>query len=247
MKKILAIIGSICLIYGIIVLMIIGFGNVFSWFFTALGIFLFLLSFLYRKLSRNGRTVLIGILTIGFLLFASLEAGIICFGHKRPEAGADYLILLGSGVSEKGVSIDFKARIEAAASYLKENTGTDVIATGAQGNNEPVSEASAAREYLIDLGIEEERILLEDQSYSTLQNLQNAKQMIEEQGQSPEDCSIVIVSSSFHLYRAGYIARQIGFTKVSCLGSHGLRILDPQYYTREFFGLVKEWLYFRNK
>ena len=247
MKKLFLVLGSICLIYGIIVLMIIGFGNIFSYFFVLLGILFLLLSVFYPKISKRGRKIILIVFLIGSFLFGFLETRIVVYGMKQPENGADYVILLGSDVSEKGPSIDFMARIRAAQAYLKENPDTEVIVTGAKGSNEPVTEASAARDCLIEFGIEEKRILLEDQSYSTLQNLQNSRKLIEKKGKDIDDCNVVIVSSSFHLYRARYIAEQIGFAKISCLGSHGLRILDPQYYSREFFACIKEWLYFRNK
>ena len=247
MKKLFLFIGSICVIYGIIVLLIIGFGNIFSWFFALLGILFLLLSFIYGKLSQKGRGITILALLLSLSVFVSLEMRIISFGSRQPEAGADYVILLGSGVSETGPSIDFMARIRAAERYLKDNPETAVIVTGATGNNEPVSEASAARDQLLSSGIDAERIILEDQSRSTLQNLQNSGKLIEKEGKSLDRSDIVIVSSSYHLYRARYIAEQIGFRNVSCLGSHGLWILDPQYYTREFFGLIKEWIYFMNQ
>ncbi len=244
MKKLFLIIGSICLIYGIIVLLIIGFGNIFSYFFALAGILFLLISFYCEKLSRKGRTIILFVFLIGTLLFGFLEARIISCGVKQAEPEADYVILLGSGVSKTGPSIDFMTRIRAAENYLKDNPGTVIIVTGAQGSNEPVSEASAAREQLLASGIDPDRIILEDRSYSTLQNLQNSRMLIEKEGRNADECSIVIVSSAFHLYRARYIAEQIGFRNVSCLGSHGLRILDPQYYTREFFACIKEWIYF---
>ena len=247
MKKLFLVIGSICLIYGIIVLLIIGFGNIFSYFFALTGILFLLLSFYYEKLSRKIRTIILCIIVIGMIPFGFLEARIISCGIRQPEAHADYVILLGSGVSETGPSVDFMARIRAAENYLKDNPGTAIIVTGAQGSNEPVSEASAAREQMLAAGIDPDRIILEDRSYSTLQNLQNSRMLIEKEGRNADVCSIVIVSSAFHLYRAGYIAEQIGFRNVSCLGSHGLRILDLQYYTREFFACIKEWIYFSLK
>ena len=247
MKKLFLIVGSICLIYGIIVLMIIGFGNIFSYFFALLGILFLLVSFFYEKFSKRVKRIILCVLLVGTVLFGLLEARIISYSMKQPAQNADYVILLGSGVSETGPSIDFMARIKAAERYLKENPETVVIVTGAQGGNEPVSEASAARDQLLSMGIDPERIILEDQSYSTLQNLQNSRKLIEKEGDNVEDCSIVIVSSAFHLYRAGYIAEQIGFKNISCLGSHGLRILDPQYYAREFFACIKEWIYFKIK
>ena len=247
MKKLFLILGSICLIYGIIVLMIIGFGNIFSYFFALLGILFLLGSFFYEKFTKRVKRIILCILLIGTVLFSLLEVRIVSYSMKQPEPGADYVILLGSGVTETGPSIDFMARIKAAEKYLKENPESMVIVTGAQGSNEPVSEASAAIEQLVSMGIDSDRIILEDQSYTTLQNLQNSRKLIEKESRNAEDCSIVIVSSAFHLYRARYIAEQIGFRSISCLGSHGLRILDPQYYAREFFACIKEWVYFMIK
>ena len=55
MKKLFLIIGSICLIYGIVILMIIGFGDIFSYFFSLIGILFLLVSFYYEKLSKKGK------------------------------------------------------------------------------------------------------------------------------------------------------------------------------------------------
>ncbi|MBQ1787537.1 MAG: hypothetical protein II004_01255, partial [Erysipelotrichaceae bacterium] len=65
MKKLFLIIGSICLIYGIIVLLIIGFGNIFSYFFALTGILFLLLSFYYEKFSRKIRMIILCIILIG--------------------------------------------------------------------------------------------------------------------------------------------------------------------------------------
>ncbi|MBQ2658822.1 MAG: hypothetical protein IJF87_09670 [Erysipelotrichaceae bacterium] len=121
MKKLFLILGSICLIYGIIVLMIIGFGNIFSYFFALLGILFLLGSFFYEKFTKRVKRIILCILLIGTVLFSLLEVRIVSYSMKQPEPGADYVILLGSGVTETGPSIDFMARIKAAEKYLKEN------------------------------------------------------------------------------------------------------------------------------
>jgi len=54
-----------------------------------------------------------------------------------------------------------------------------VITSGGRGADEARSEASAMAEYLVDHGIPAERILLEDQSTTTLENLRNSKAIID--------------------------------------------------------------------
>ena len=117
-----------------------------------------------------------------------------------------------------------------------------IICTGAQGDNEPFSEAQGGRDYLISIGIPQDKILIEDQSFNTMQNLQNAYEIIKKEGKDPSRCKTVIVSASYHLFRASLLARHIGYSDISCKGGHGLLILQPHYYTREFFALGKELL-----
>ena len=90
-------------------------------------------------------------------------------------------------------------------------------------------------------GIGKDRILIEDQSFNTIQNLANARKLLEERG-IDEDDGVVIVSADYHLYRAKYIAEKLGYRNVSCKGGHGLWLLLPHYYTREFFALIKEYI-----
>ena len=117
-----------------------------------------------------------------------------------------------------------------------------MITTGGKGENEPIAEAVGGADYLIEKGIEKERIRIEDRSSTTLENLLNAKTIIEKED-SISKAKVVIVSADYHLYRASYIADKIGMKNVSCKGGHGLAVLLPHYYTREFFALIKEVLF----
>ena len=108
--------------------------------------------------------------------------------------------------------------------------------------NEPVSEGRAAADMLQDLGIPADRIIVEDRSTSTAENLAFARVLIEEAGGDVAADRVVIVSSSFHLFRADLHARDCGYGNRGSLGSEGLRILMPQYYLREFAALVKEYV-----
>ena len=242
MKRFYTYTGIICAVYGMIILAILGFRGLFNFFFLAAGVFLLALAALWNRMNENIRRIFFILTVLLGLIFVTVEGIIISEAVTSPKRDADYVILLGSRVRNDGPSVDFRARIEATYEYAVNNPGTLIITTGGQGIDEPVTEAQAARDYLVNKGISPERILMEDKSVNTAENIGNARMIIEGRGDDPENCSIVISSASYHLCRAGFIAGKMGFENVSTLGSNGLAILIPHYYTREFFALAKDFV-----
>lgn len=118
----------------------------------------------------------------------------------------DYVIILGAKVKPGGVpSLSLKNRLDVAASYLTAHPHTTAIVTGGQGHDEDRTEASAMRDYLVGLGIDAARIIEEDKSTSTYENLQFAKALL------PENTdAVTIVSNDFHLRRATFLAAELG-------------------------------------
>lgn len=240
-------ISVLCIIYGLIVLMLIGPFHIFNFFYLIVGCFLLGVSLFWKqikeKLNAKLLKVLICIFVLAVSFFLFMELRILSFSLHPAKKGADYVIVLGSQIRKEGPSRDYQARLDSAYEYLEENKDTKVICTGAKGTYEPISEAQGGKDYLLKKGIIETRILLEDGSYNTWQNLENARGLIE----GYEDKKIVIVSCDYHLFRAAYIARNLGFKDISVKGGHGMVLLLPQYYTREFFALCKEFLYMPSK
>lgn len=238
----LKIISVLCIIYGLIVLMLIGPFHIFNFFYLILGVFVLFVSLFWKDIKEKLNAKLCNLLIVMFVsavaLFLMTELCIISYSFQKAEKGADYVIVLGSQIREDGPSKDYQARLNSAYAYLLENENSLVICTGAKGVNEPISEAEGGKDYLMKKGIEETRVLSEDQSYNTRQNLENARKMIK----GYEDKKILIVSCDYHLFRASHIARSLGFKGISVKGGHGMVILLPQYYTREFFALGKEFL-----
>ena len=111
------------------------------------------------------------------------------------------MIVLGCQVYPWGPSVLLKDRLDVAADYLAEHPDMTVIVSGGKGNDEHASEASVMRDYLVDAGISSERILVEDLSHNTYQNMICSWQMMQEQGLDPAD-GVLVVSNGFHLTRA---------------------------------------------
>ena len=182
-------------------------------------------------------SVLFG-LGVAALLF--VEIPIVKSAAQKPEPDADYIVVLGAAVYGENPSITLQHRLEGATRYLDANPRTKAVVSGGQGQGEDISEAECMRRYLVDHGIDPNRILLEDRSTSTKENLAFSKAVIEADGGSVD--RVVIVSSAYHLYRAKRIASDLGVTAAGFAGSDGYPIYMLGMYLREALAVLKLWV-----
>ena len=155
------------------------------------------------------RRIFTACLCVGLAVVTVTEAVIIRYSFGGPNEDVDQVIVLGAKVWDSGPSVSLWDRIYAAADYLKANPEDTVIVSGGQGLDEPISEALCMKNELETLGIEPERIILEDKATSTWENLNYSLDLIEEMtGQRPK--KIGVLSSEYHLFRASLFARECG-------------------------------------
>lgn len=148
-------------------------------------------------------------LCIGLTIVAVTEGLIIHASFGSPEQNVDYVLVLGAKVRPTGPSASLWDRIYAAADYLEAHPDTIAIVSGGQGDDEPWTEAGIMSAELIDLGIDPERIWVEDRATSTWENLQFSLALIEaETGQRPE--KLGVLSSEYHLFRASLFTKSCG-------------------------------------
>ena len=183
----LSIIGGGSLLYAIIVLISMGFQPSYLYFWLGLALLCLILVIGIRVTTKDGKippkwlVIPVEIVVLIFcFVFILIEAVIIHGGRTEPQENADYLIILGAKVNGTQPSLMLKQRIEAAAEYLKRNPNTIAIASGGKGSDENISEAQCIYEQLVALGIEPERILMENQSTSTVENLEFSARIIKE-------------------------------------------------------------------
>ncbi|MBQ8687782.1 MAG: YdcF family protein [Ruminococcus sp.] len=146
------------------------------------------------------------------------------------------VVVLGCKVKGDVPSLMLKRRLEAAYAYLETNPEVKCIVSGGQGPGENISEAEAMRTYLMEKGIAEERLLLEDKSGNTEENLAFSRTVLEENGLPYE---VLIVTDGFHQYRASLLAEEQGLVSYS-VSCNTQDILIPTYWVREWFALAKE-------
>ncbi|GIP24683.1 YdcF family protein [Paenibacillus sp. J22TS3] len=189
---------------------------------------------LRRAVTASAVLVAVSFLVVEVFVFSGFGT------DDEPAGGADYVIILGSGLKGTELSLTLKQRLDASLPYLNQHKAVPVIVSGGRGPGEDITEAEAMKRYLVDRGISEERILLEDRSTSTKENLLFSKTII--QGRGGKSLKILIVTSDFHMFRAKYIARKLGYNEVYSLAGESPTYLKPMNLIREYLAVIKALL-----
>lgn len=247
LDTILFVAGGLLILYYIVSTLVLGPVS-FSAVLLAAGVVLVALGALDRRFGHltgviKIKKVLVPIAVVVLICFAALEAVVISGAVQKDRTKADYIVVLGAGLRGDQLSLTLKQRLDAT---LECEQGETIVVTGGQGWNESVPEAAAMKRYLTEQGIAAERILVEDQSTNTNENLDNAKKMIEaHSGKALADVKVKIISSDYHSSRAKMLAKRHGYIRVTAYGAGTHPLLIPSFYIREGFALVKSFLFDR--
>ena len=192
---------------------------------------------LWGHLPAAARGLFLIVLLCAAGFFVSIEMRIISAFHPQTEQGLDYLVVLGAQVRDDGPSNVLRYRLDAAAGYLKNNKETLCIVTGGKGENEPFTEAEGMRDYLLSKGVDEKRILLENEAVNTYENMIFSMRLFD-----PSKDRVGIVTNNFHIYRAMRLARKAGIVHAFPVSTGSSPGYLPNNLLREFFGVVKEYV-----
>ena len=179
------------------------------------------------------KTVLkvLSLLLVIILLALLIPAGLIIGGMDGSgESTGEILIVLGTTVNGTEPSPMLKQRLDAAVDYLNAHPDSACIVTGGKGDEVNLSEAECMYNYLTAAGIDPSRITMEDRATTTVENLRNVRTMLDTN-------EVTILSSDFHLYRAGLIARDAGLTATLLPAKTEPFSLLAPWFLREIFAL----------
>lgn len=246
MTKSARIFNTACLIAGVLSLLfyllqglIVRFGQSLLYAWLLLGLFLVGRYFLWRRAWERGETAPFprwmviagrGLIGLALAVFLFGESFILAAAFRPAPEGLDAVIVLGAKVNEDGPSGSLRERIETAADYLRRNPDTLAVASGGQGEDEPISEAECIFEGLTAAGIDPGRIRLEDRSLSTLENLRNSFALLPEGTES-----VGLVTNEFHIFRSLALGRELGGYTLSGVPARSSIPGFIHYAMREFF------------
>lgn len=181
--------------------------------------------------------IFVAIVLVGILFFIVLEGMIISKMNEVPTEKVDYIVVLGAQVRGTRVTKSLARRLNVAYDYANKNKNVTVIVSGGQGKGEDISEADAMEGYLIEKGLDADRIIKENKSTTTKENLIFSKEIIND-----GTADIAVVTNNFHVYRAMKLAEKIGFKSVQGLAGKADKRLLLNYMVREAFALAKEYM-----
>lgn len=153
--------------------------------------------------------------------------------HWRKKRKADYIVVLGAGLLGERVTPLLAARIEKGMELLRHNPDAALIMSGGQGTGEDIPESVAMAKYAIEKGVDERRIILEQKSASTKENLLFSKELMEK-----PDPKIIVVTTAYHVFRALILAKKLGI-KCSGFGSKTKWYFTLNALLREFAGYLQ--------
>lgn len=190
----------------------------------------------YPHPTKVVKRVFTVLLCIGILILGVTEALIIKASLGDPDPGCKYVVVLGAKVRHDGPSVSLQNRIDAAYDYLTTHPDAIAVVSGGQGEDEPMTEAECIYRALIGRGIDPERVWIEGKATSTWENLQFSLDLIEEKtGLRPE--TIGIISSEYHLFRAGLFADACQVESVGIPAKTTLKSQKLNHFLREVAGV----------
>lgn len=140
------------------------------------------------------------------LLGAFLLIHIFALFVPKATGSETYVIVLGAPVMEDRASENLLARVDTAAKWLEANPDTIAILTGGKGDVR--TEAQVMHDLLIDDGIPDGQLILENNASTTEENFRYSREKIPETEQMP----IAVITNEFHLFRVQHHARHAGIT-----------------------------------
>lgn len=155
----------------------------------------------------------------------------------KAKKDLDYIIVLGAHVDGTRLTLALLERTRRACQYLKENPGTKAILSGGKGSGEDISEAQAMYDYLVAHGIEGSRLIKEEHSTNTKENLSFSLGYI-----GKTDVSVGVVTNNFHVFRGVAIGKKCGFKEVYGIPSRYRSWRLLVYIPREILAVIKDKL-----
>ena len=155
----------------------------------------------------------------------------------KANGSNEYAIVLGAKVKAGNIpSLSLRYRLESALAYAIENPHVKLVLAGGQGADEDIEEAVVMKEFLLENGIPEERLIVENQSTSTYENLLFSQELL------PDDLkSVTIITSDYHLQRAKILAEKLGW-EADVVAAKTPEITAMKVRLRERLALVKTYI-----
>ena len=168
----------------------------------------------FNRAGMLGRIiyVIVSFVVVYFLSVLAIYCLSACLNtfHLIKARKLDYIVVLGAGIKGEKVTPLLAARINKGIEILDKNKNAKLIMSGGQGKGEDIPEGEAMARYAIEQGIDESKIIVENKSKNTKENILFSSKLM-----NKELPRIALVTTSYHVFRALLLAKELG---VRCIG-----------------------------
>lgn len=175
----------------------------------------------------------VGLSFLAFLVFT------VIYARRGSRSGADAVVVLGSGLIRGTVPPLLASRLDRGQrAWAAQGSSLPMIPSGGQGPDEPRAEAAAMAEYLVEHGVPAERVLPEDRSRTTEENLRFSRAVAD--GALPPGARpghLLVATNNYHVPRAALLSRRLGLD-ADVVGGDTAGYYVPSAYLREFAAVV---------
>lgn len=180
-------------------------------------------------------TIVLGVISAGSIFYFIYD-----YAKDTKPQKSDVMVVLGCQAWEETPSLMLEYRLNKALDLYKKGYAGYLIVSGGQGKDESFSEAHVMKRWLKKRGVDESKIIEEDKSTSTFENLSFSKKIMKDRNFK----TAIIVSSDFHMFRSLKLAQRLG---VEAYGAPSPTVdyLKFYYYSREILSVVKSFIFDR--
>ncbi|MDB5585167.1 MAG: hypothetical protein JWP26_137 [Devosia sp.] len=157
-------------------------------------------------LVRRVYKLIVALVVLALLVGGGMAVDIWRFAGQSASGKADAALVLGAAVIGSTPTPVLVERLRHAADLFESGQVRRIVVTGGLSPEDDLTEAQASKNWLVAEGVPADDVLLEDKSRTTIQNLQFAKPVLEENGLG----SVLVVSDPLHMRRALMIAGRVG-------------------------------------
>lgn len=140
-----------------------------------------------------------------FIFILAVSVFLSIYGSRDNSSyDEDAVIVLGYGIKGGKIPAMLKNRLEKVLEYHTKNPDAVIIVSGGRGDENKPSEAEVMKNYLLANGIDSGKIIEENKSRTTVENLKFSAELIDKKH------TAVLISNTFHIYRSEKYAKASG-------------------------------------
>jgi uncharacterized SAM-binding protein YcdF (DUF218 family) len=164
----------------------------------------------WRRVLLAG--MLVCALLVGYYLVTLWQ--VYSAGRTDQSRPVDAIVVMGAAQYDGRPSPQLAARLDHVVDLWPQGLAETVVVTGGNQPGDRFTEAAASASYLVERGVPESAIVLEDEGSTSFESLDRVAQLLEQRS-GFDDISVLIVTDPFHTLRSRLIAEEVGLTSAS--------------------------------